>query len=796
MRSTQFLRMLSILLIVCVFSGLAFSQTVTSSRILQAANDQQITRMKGNISPLVARALDKGALAPSTQLERVTLVFKRTPAQQQALDTLLEEQQNPASPNYHNWLTPEQFADRFGLNTSDISKVTSWLQSHGLQVVDVARGRNYVSFTGTAAQIAAAFHTQFHQYVLNGRTHYANSTEPSIPSAFADVVSGIQALNDFRPKPRATLQPKFTSSISGNHFVAPPDFTTIYNLSGLYNAGITGAGQKIVVVGQTDINISDITAFRTAAALPTNNPVKTLVPGITNPGIVSGDITEADLDVEWSGAVAKDAQILYIFSNNVFTSMQYAINNNLAPVISISYGDCEPNFQSSDIQTLVSMAQQANSQGQTIVGPSGDDAASDCDYPPTATSPPVTIATQGLQVDVPASLPYVTGVGGTAYNEGSGTYWNTTNTAGGGSAISYIPEMGWNDTMYEIANGGGITGTGGGKSTLFSKPSWQTGTGVPNDGARDVPDLALNASVTHDGYLICSQGSCPNPSAPNGEGFRNTDSSLDVVGGTSAGAPTFAGIVALINQQSGTTQGNINPKLYSIAASTPAAFHDVTTGNNIVPCQIGTLNCTTGTMGYTAGPGYDQVTGLGSVDATALAAAIGGSVTPTANFQVSLDNASLSILHGTSKSVNVTISPTNGFTGAVNVSCAVSSSLLGTTCTVNTPTINTSGSTSVTINASPTLASAGHSGPFSPRGWLFETGFALSFGAILTVRNRRRMLMIIGTLVLAIAAFAWTGCGGGSSSGGSNLPSLTGTVTISATSGTITNQTHVTVTVY
>jgi subtilase family serine protease len=788
--------MSSALLIVCLFSGLAFAQAGTPNRIMQAANDQQITRMRGNISPLVTRALDKGALAPSAQLERVTLVFKRTQAQQQALDTLLQEQQNPASPNYHKWLTPEQFAGRFGLSAADINKVTTWLEAHALQVVDIARGRNYVSFTGTAAQIGSAFHTQFHQYMLNGRTHYANTTEPSIPSAFADVVGGIQALNDFRPKPRATLKPRFTSSIYGNHFVAPPDFATIYNLTGLYNAGITGSGQKIAVMGQTDINISDIQAFRTAAALPANDPIKTLVPGIANPGVISGDLTEADLDIEWAGAVAKDAQILYIFSNNVFTSMQYAINNNLAPVISISYGDCEPNFQSSDIQTLVSMAQQANSQGQTIVGPSGDDAASDCDYPATSTSPPVTIATHGLQVDVPASLPYVTGVGGTAYNEGSATYWNATNTAGGGSAISYIPEIAWNDTTYMIANNRSITGSGGGASTLFTKPTWQTGTGVPNDGARDVPDLALNASVTHDGYLICSGGSCPNPSAPNGEGFRDSNQNLTPVSGTSVGAPTFAAIIALINQQSGSTQGNINPKLYSIAAATPAGFHDITTGDNIVPCQIGTLNCTSGTMGYRAGPGYDQVTGLGSVDATALAAAFGGTVPPgQADFQLSLDNSAVNILHGSSKTVNLTVAPSNGFTGAVNVSCAVSSALLGTTCTVNTPTINTSGTTSITINASPTLASAGHSSPFSPRGWLFESGFALSFGAILTVRNRRRMLMIIGTLVLAMAAFASTGCGGGNS-GGSNLPTLAGTVTVSATSGSITHETHLTVTVY
>lgn len=790
MRPTYLPRVILILLIIFAFSTLLFSQTRVPSRITQAANDQQVTRLKGNLSPLLPRAVDRGQLAASTPLNRVTMVFKRTTAQQNALDTLLRQQQDPTSANYHKWLTPEQFGEQFGLSTSDLAKITGWLQVRGLTVVEVARGRNYVSFTGTAGQIASAFHTEFHQYALNGKTHFANVTEPSIPSAFADVVSGIQALNDFRPKPRAIkLSPRFTSSISGNHFLAPEDVATIYNVKGLYNSGVTGTGQKIAVMGQTDINISDIQAFRTASALPANDPIKTLVPGISNPGIVSGDITEADLDVEWSGAVAKNAQILYIFSNNVFTSMQYTVDHNLAPVISISYGDCEPNFTSSDINTLVSIAQQANSQGQTIIGPSGDDAAADCDYPATSTSQPVTIATQGLQVDVPASLPYVTGVGGTAFNEGSDTYWNTTNTAGGGSAISYIPEIAWNDTLFEIANGGGLTGSGGGASTLFTKPSWQTGTGVPNDNARDVPDIAFNASVTHDGYLICSQGSCVT-------GFRDSNQNLNVVGGTSAGVPVFAGVLALINQQSGSTQGNVNPKLYSIAASTPAAYHDITSGDNKVPCLAGSPDCpSSGVMGFTAGPGYDQVTGLGSIDAAALAAAFGGTAPPTADFQVNLTSTSLTILHGTSKSVNVTVAPTNGFTGTVNVSCSVSSALLGTTCTVNPTAINTSGTTSVTINASPTLASAGHSSPLSPRGWLYESGFALSFGLVFTIRNRRRMLIILGTVVLGIAALAWTGCGGGSSSSNSNLPTLTGTVTVTATSGALTHETHITVTV-
>ncbi len=781
-----------------LFGISSFSQAPVTNRITQPVNDQQMSSLRGNIHPKLQRAVDQGRLAASAPLGQLALIFKRSDAQQKALDLLLDQQQDPASPNYHKWLTPEQFGQRFGLGDADLAKVTGWLQAHGFRDIQVARGRDYVTFDGTAGQVDAAFRTQMHQYVLDGKTHYANATEPYIPAAFASVVAGIRSLNDFRPKPRVRVQPKFTSSKTGDHFVAPADFATIYNVTGLYNSGITGTGQKIAVMGQTDFNSSDISAFRTAAALPAKSPTKTLIPGSSNPGIVSGDEVEADLDIEWSGAVAKDAQILYIFSTNVFNSMQYAVDNNLAPVISISYGDCEPNFTSSEMSTVVGIAQKANAQGQTIVGPSGDDAAADCDYPATSSSPPVTSATHGLQVDVPASLPYVTGVGGTAFNENGGNYWApaTSNTAGGGSALSYIPEMGWNDTAYELLNGGGLTGTGGGASTRFGKPTWQTGTGVPNDGARDVPDISFNASVTHDGYLICSGGSCPNPTAADGEGFRASDGSLFVVGGTSAGAPVFAAIVALINQKTGSTQGNLNPKLYSLAASTPAAFHDVTSGDNKVPCTTGTTDCPSGTtmIGYTAGPGYDQVTGLGSVDASALAVAWGGSAPPVADFQMSSDATSLTILHGTSKTANITISPGTGFTGTVNLTCSVASSLLTTTCSVSPISINTSGTAVVTINASSTLASAGHSRPFAPRGWLYESGFAL-FGIVWTARNRRRLLLMIGTLVLAVGALAWLGCGGGGGSSTPVLPTLTGTVTVHAVSGSLAHDTPITVTV-
>ena len=169
-------------------------------------------------------------------------------------------------------------------------------------------------------------------------------------------------------------------------------------------------------------------------------PTVKLVPGSSDPGVVSDDIGEANLDVQWSGAVARNANIIYVNSNNgAFDSMFYAIGNNVAPVISISYGDCEQHFSASDINSLTAIGNQANAQGQTIVGPSGDSGAADCDYPANANTQ-LTSAKEGFAVDVPAALPSVTGAGGTTFNEGSGTFWSATNNANNGSALSYIPE--------------------------------------------------------------------------------------------------------------------------------------------------------------------------------------------------------------------------------------------------------------------------------------------------------------------------------------------------------------------
>lgn len=556
-------------------------------------------------------------------LSRVTIVLQPSSSQQAALNQLLRDQQDPSSVNYHHWLTPEQYADLFGVSQADVNQIVAWLKGENLTVVGVSRGRDWIAVAGSAAAVEHAFNVPIHHYLVNGETHFANASEPSIPAALQGIVAGIRGLNDFRLRPASrprglpssTIRPEYNAAMCGSHCLGPDDVATIYNVTPLFNTGINGSGQKIAVAGQTQIRLADVEQFRSFFNLPSNDPQVLLVPGETDPGVVSGDLSEADLDVEMAGALARNATIVYVYSSDVMTSAQYAIDQNLAPILSISYGDCEAAYAPSDVTQLQAMSQRASAQGMTWFAPSGDSGATDCfgDGFPGADS--------AVSIDLPGGLPGVTSVGGTEFNEGTGTYWSATNTANNASALSYIPETAWNDTAIDRTP----SASGGGHSTLFQKPSWQTGTGVPSDNARDVPDVAVSASADHDGYVIFTS----DPSTCGGR--RGTVTQCGAVfGGTSVGAPLFSGIAALLNQwivskgvQASAGLGNINPTLYSLAQTTPAVFHDVTTGNNMinVTCSTTQRNCTSGPVGYSAGPGYDEVTGLGSVDVDALVTA-------------------------------------------------------------------------------------------------------------------------------------------------------------------------------
>ena len=575
------------------------------SRINRAISDSDRAAVRETIPLRARRATDMGEAPAGHMLSSVSLHFNMTAAQQADLNQLLIDQQNPSSPHYHQWLTPEQFGARFGLSTSDLATVKSWLSSRGLTIGAVAPSLNYITVSGTVAQIESAFGTTIHSLSENGQSHISNISDPTLPSVIAGIVGDISGLNDFKLRSRAAVQPRFTSSISGGHYMAPGDLFSIYDVNPLIQSGIKGDGITVAIMGQTDISTADVDAFRTASGLPartSSNFAIRLIPG-PDPGTVSGDVDEAQLDVEWANAAAPNSNILYVNSgtnNGVMDSLIYTITNRLAPIISISYGACEVAWGQSNLNTFNQYFQQANAQGTTIVGPAGDSGATDCDYQ-------LATATQGLAVDFPASSPFVTAAGGTMFNEGSGTYWSGTNNNYSGSALGYIPETVWNES-----NSTGLASTGGGVSSYFSKPAWQVGTGVPADLSRDVPDISLNAASQHDGYLFCSRGSCTN-------GYRNAASNLNVVGGTSVSAPVFAGMLALLEQKLAATGGlgNVNPMIYGLANSSSysGVFHDVTGGNNNSTCVVGTRDCPNGgSIGYSAGFGYDLATGWGSLD--------------------------------------------------------------------------------------------------------------------------------------------------------------------------------------
>ena len=572
----------------CLGSVTAGIAAAAQDRIVSPVDLTRTVELRGHVHPLAQARFDEGPVDSSLAITYATLYLKPGAG----LEALLANQQNPASPDYHRWLTPEQFGERFGLSPADLGKIRSWMESQGLQVHDIARGRHWITFSGTAGTVGQAFRTQIHRYRVNGKLHFANAAAPSIPAAFQNAVAGIEGLHDFVDQPMyAKAADKPADNIGNSHYLAPDDMATIYDIGPLYNAtpAIDGSGQNIAVIGRTDIDLNDIRLFRKTFNLAAKDPQ--LIRFGPDPGTSSTDMVEADIDLEWSGAIARNANILYVYATSVRTSAQYAVDQNLAPVMTYSYGSCELE----DTLGFRGIAQQANAQGITWFTASGDSGAAACDR-----NSPIPQATKGPTIATPASYPEITAVGGSEFNDGTGAgFWSSTNNANGGSALSYIPERAWNDSTLTNS----LEGTGGGASGVFSKPAWQTGPGVPNDNARDVPDVSLPGSPNHYGYVVYTSG------------LRA------IYGGTSVSSPAWAGLAALLNQHLATLNpsvtglGNMNPILYRLAQSTTDVFHDITAGDNKMPCQQGTPGCVGGLVGFSCGAGYDLGSGLGSVDA-------------------------------------------------------------------------------------------------------------------------------------------------------------------------------------
>jgi len=670
------------------------------AHITQVVDDNAVKVLSGSTHPLATPANDVGRVDGSLPMNRIMLLLRPSGDQEAALTRFINHQSDKDSPQFHQWLSPEEFGARFGPAPEDIDKVTGWLHSNGFTVNSVARGKQWIEFSGTAAQVESTFHTEIHQYLVKGEMHIANAKDISLPAALTPVVGGVLSLHNFQKKPMHTeavkvhrdvttneLVPEFTFHSGQFHLLAPGDFSRIYNTLPLLNAGINGKDISIGIVARSNIELSDVQTFRQIFGLPAKDP-NFIINGVDPGANQNGEEVEADLDTEWSGAAAPQATINLVISASTFTSdgsdlsLAYIIDHRVASIVSSSFGLCEAFLGPAGNAFFERTYQQAAAQGMTVFVDTGDNGAAGCDEPLDGRSVP---AMFGLNVNGIASTPFNIAVGGTQFAEqgNDSSFWLASNRADLSSAIGYIPEAVWNETCdptvdpahcgdgrYSIAAGSGgksnctnsqVVGNTINCINGYPKPAWQAGPTILNDGVRDLPDVSLTAGSGHDGYLICIAGFCQT-SIHNGKTVLD---SAFVVGGTSASTPAMAGIMALVEQKNGAFQGLANFNFYKLAATENLAncnstlitnplqrpnciFQDVTQSNNSVPGQLG----------FDAVPGFDLATGLGSVNAAKLANSWNTGTKLASRMQLFLPVSSAQ--HGQAVPVNVSVQPVSG----------------------------------------------------------------------------------------------------------------------------------------
>ncbi len=706
-------RTLPCLLLAAAFAGgLALAQIEPRSRITQPIDERVRITLKGNVHPFAQPEYDLGAVADSLPVERMFLILQRPPERETALRQFIEDLHTRGTSSYHMWLKPGQFGELYGPDNSEIATVSAWLEKHGFSVARVREGKTVVEFSGLAGQIREAFQTEIHTYLVDGEEHHANDRDPQIPAALEPVIAGITPMNDFPAKSymkvlgNASLQaetrkitPQWTlDSQQPLLALAPGDFAVQYDLNPLYSAGTNGSGVTIGIISLSDVDPAIVAAYRSLFGLPAGT-LNTIIDG-SDPR-QNGALIEAHLDVEMAGSVAPGATInLYAAGSTTVQSglilaAQRAVDDDQATVLSTSYGICEQNLGSAGNQFWSGVWEQAAAQGQTSLVSAGDGGSAGCDD-----FNQFQAAQHGLAVNGFSSTPWNVSVGGTdffytsyngtsaAQNSELAAYWNLTATKlPSTSLLKPIPEQSWNRAFGLNLSSGGvynpppatILGGGGGASNCatgvsaadgtfasctagYPKPSWQTGKGVPADSVRDLPDVSLFAAVGENNsvYPICAfPGECT---------VANGGTSLVLAGGTSASSPAMAGIMALINQKFG-AQGQANFVLYPLAAQHPTVFHDVTVSSNNVPCQQNSPSCvlstlTDNTQGFFtlgqfyAAAGYDQATGLGSVDANLLVT--NWNALTFTSTSTTLNLSQTSFAHGTPINVTATVTGSGG----------------------------------------------------------------------------------------------------------------------------------------
>lgn len=621
---------------------LTYSQLHGQARrlITKPIDENHLVRLVGNTRPEANAENDRGAVADGMRMDHLWLQLKRPAEKEKALDQLIQQQSDKNSPNYHKWLTAAQVGEQFGPAKEDIATVTSWLESHGFTIDSVYPHGFVIEFSGTAGQIRRAFHAEIHNLEVNGESHFGNMSDPQIPEALAPVVAGVVSMTNFMPHPMLRKHTEY--SIGGGYqLMVPGDLATIYNFNPLYAAGISGQGQTIVVIEDTDVYATgDWSLFRKTFGLARAYPYGTLtqlhpaqgtgsVDGVaaaacTDPGNVVPNASEAAIDTEWATAAAPNAAIVLASCKDTtnfggFIALQNLLTNGvgigggaLPGVVSVSYGESEASNSAASNLYVNDLYQLAAASGVTVFAATGDEGAASSDAN-------ATYATHGITVSAFASTPYDMAVGGTDFSDSyagtSSTYWSSTNGPNDNNALSYVPEIPWNDSCASVliagykgysatygttgfcnsstgeasylttasGSGGpsncatgaaGTTGVANGTCKGYAKPSWQSLVGVPSDGVRDLPDVSLFAAngVWGHYYLVCwsdpattavSDGSAPCTGVPNPNA---TTKSWSGFGGTSFAAPIMAGIQALVNEhQGGKSQGLVNPTYYSLA---------------------------------------------------------------------------------------------------------------------------------------------------------------------------------------------------------------------------------------
>jgi subtilase family serine protease len=704
-------------------------------RITQAVDESKLTLLKGNTHPLARAEFDRGPAPAGLPMERMLLVLKRSPAQETALAGLLAQQMDKTSPNFHKWLTPAQFGQQFGPADQDIQIITSWLGSQGFQVAKASNGRSLIEFSGNAGQVQQAFHTAIHSYVVNGEQHWANSSDPQIPSALTPVVAGISTLHNFVKKPHvrfselqgtgkavAGKNPAINFG-DGTHGVAPADFAQIYSVPNCFSTKtpqFCGDGVTIAIVGRSNINVADVQNFRTlffnSLVSPSPFTSANIILDGPDPGnLGGGEEVEAVLDSSWSGAVAPNATIDLVVSettevtDGVDLSEVFIIDNNLAPVMSESFGACEALVGQAQATIESNLAEQAAAQGITFLASTGDTGAEGCD------DSSETIATQPIGVNIPAALPWTLAVGGTQFIANDSAFWSATQGPDDESALSYIPENVWNQSCLAAQcgpnNSPNIAAGGGGQSVLFPKPVWQTGVpGLPTSNFRAIPDVSLNTSDVHDPTVLCvldiqQTFNPPSSCVPNSQG----EFSVIAVGGTSVSTPSFAGIIALVNQETQDRQGQAGFVMYKLAAaetfsscnasSTPppstCIFNNVTVGNNAVPGETG---FGASTAKFQAGQGYNEATGFGSVNAAALLSNWASARSQASQTSLTIPTT-FPVTHGANVTIDIAVAHQSGTgTPTGDVALIANSSSQSGGITLATFTLNASGDVATTTD--------------------------------------------------------------------------------------------------